>query len=90
MRCVELVGNREGRIVVCGRTPIIDSHVYKTVQVTGTSTSRADDAVRTAVERAAVTVHNLKRLKVTETRGYIKDGRIAQWQVSVDLGFALE
>ena len=48
------------------------------------------DAVRTAVGRAAITVHNLKWFKVTETRGYIKDGKIAQWQVSVDLGFALE
>jgi dodecin len=56
----------------------MDSHVYKTIQVTGTSTSSADDAVRTAVERAAVTVHNLKWFKVTETRGYIKDGKIAQ------------
>jgi flavin-binding protein dodecin len=68
----------------------MDSHVYKTIQVTGTSTSTADDAVRAAVERAALTVHNLKWFKVTETRGYIKDGKIAQWQVSVDLGFALE
>ncbi len=68
----------------------MDSHVYKTIQVTGTSTSSADDAVRTAVKRAAVTVHNLKWFKITETRGYIKDGEIAQWQVSVDLGFALE
>jgi dodecin len=68
----------------------VDSHVYKTIQVTGTSTSTSDDAVQTAVERAALTVHNLKWFKVTETRGYIKDGKIAQWQVSVDLGFALE
>jgi flavin-binding protein dodecin len=73
-----------------GQGEIMDSHVYKIIQVTGTSTSSADEAVRTAVERAAVTVHNLKWFKVTETRGYIKDGRIAQWQVSVDLGFALE
>ena len=68
----------------------MDSHVYKTIQVTGTSTSTADDAVQAAVERAALTVHNLKWFKVTETRGYIKDGKIAQWQVSIDLGFALE
>ena len=68
----------------------MDSHVYKTIQVTGTSTSTADAAVQSAVERAALTVHNLKWFKVTETRGYIKDGKIAQWQVSVDLGFALE
>jgi len=35
-------------------------------------------------------VHNLRWFKVTETRGYIKDGKIAQWQVSIDLGFTLE
>jgi flavin-binding protein dodecin len=68
----------------------MDSHVYKTIQVTGTSDASADDAVRIAVERAAITVHNLKWFKVTETRGYIKNGKIAQWQVSIDLGFALE
>jgi len=68
----------------------MDAHVYKTIQITGSSTSSADDAVRTAIERAAKTVHNLKWFKVTETRGYIKDGRIADWQVSVELGFALE
>jgi flavin-binding protein dodecin len=68
----------------------MDVHVYKTIQITGSSISGADDAVRTAIERAAQTVHNLKWFKVTETRGYIKDGKIADWQVSVELGFALE
>ncbi len=68
----------------------MDSHVYKTIQITGTSTQSADDAVRVAVERAAKTVHNLKWFKVTETRGYIKEGKLAEWQVSVELGFALE
>jgi flavin-binding protein dodecin len=68
----------------------MDSHVYKTIQITGSSTASADEAVRVAVERAAKTVHNLKWFKVTETRGYIKEGKIADWQVSVELGFALE
>ena len=68
----------------------MDSHVYKTIQITGTSHQSADDAVRIAVERAAKTVHNLKWFKVTETRGYIQEGKIAEWQVSVELGFALE
>ncbi len=68
----------------------MDAHVYKTIQITGSSTSSADDAVRTAIERAAKTVHNLKWFNVTETRGYIKVGKIADWQVSVELGFALE
>jgi dodecin len=69
---------------------IMDSHVYKTIQITGSSPSSSDDAVRIAVERAGKTVHNLKWFKVTEIRGYIKDGKIADWQVSLDLGFALE
>ena len=68
----------------------MDAHVYKTIQITGSSPSSSDDAVRIAVERAAKTVHNLKWFKVTEIRGYIKDGKIADWQVSLDLGFALE
>jgi flavin-binding protein dodecin len=68
----------------------MDTQVYKTIQITGASTESSDDAVKIAVERAAKTVHNLKWFKVTETRGYIKDGKIANWQVSVDLGFALE
>ncbi len=67
-----------------------DSNVYKTVQVTGSSNMSSDDAVQTALERASKTIHNLRWFKVTETRGYIKDGKIANWQVSVDLGFALE
>jgi flavin-binding protein dodecin len=69
---------------------MMDSHVYKSIQITGSSIVSSDDAVKIAVERASKTVHNLKWFKVTETRGYIKDGKIANWQVSVDLGFALE
>ena len=68
----------------------MDSHVYKTIQITGSSPVSSDDAVRIAVERAGTTVHNLKWFKVTETRGYIKAGKIADWQVSLDLGFELE
>ena len=68
----------------------MDSHVYKTIQITGSSTLGADDAVKIAVERAAKTVHNLRWFKVTDTRGYIESGKIANWQVTVELGFALD
>ena len=68
----------------------MDTQVYKTIQITGASAVSSDDAVKIAVERASQTVHNLKWFKVTEMRGYIKDGKIASWQVSVDLGFGLE
>ena len=68
----------------------MDSHVYKTIQITGSSTLGADDAVKIAVERAGKTVHNLRWFKVTDTRGYIEGGKIANWQVTVELGFELE
>ncbi len=68
----------------------MDSHVYKTIQITGTSTLGADDAVKIAVERAGKTVHNLRWFKVTDTRGYIESGKIANWQVTIELGFALD
>ncbi|MGO9994955.1 MAG: dodecin [Steroidobacteraceae bacterium] len=68
----------------------MDSHVYKTIQITGSSPLGADDAVKIAVERAGKTVHNLRWFKVTDTRGYIESGKIANWQVTVELGFALD
>lgn len=67
-----------------------DSHVYKTVQITGSSAQGAEDAVRVAVERAGRTLHNLRWFKVLETRGHIENGRIAHWQVTIELGFTLE
>ncbi len=50
---------------------IMDNHVYKTIQITGTSNSSADEAVRTAVDRAGKTIHNLRWFRVTDTRGHI-------------------
>lgn len=66
------------------------NHVYKTIQITGSSPTSADDAVRVAVARAATTVNNLRWFKVIETRGHIEGDQIAHWQVTIDLGFTLE
>lgn len=68
----------------------MDPHVYKIIQVTGTSDSGSDDAIRVAVERAGKSVHNLRWFRVTDTRGHIESGRIAHWQVTVELGFTLD
>jgi flavin-binding protein dodecin len=68
----------------------MQTEVFKTIQITGSSTSGIDEAVRTAVEKAAKTVHNLRWFKVTETRGHIENGKIAHWQVTIDLGFTLD
>lgn len=65
-------------------------HVYKTLELVGSSTSGPDDAVRTAIARAAETIRHLRWFQVTETRGHIEDGKIAHWQVTLKVGFTLE
>lgn len=69
---------------------IMKAEVFKTIQITGSSTSGSDEAITAAVEKAAETVRNLRWFKVTETRGHIENGKIAHWQVTIDLGFTLD
>lgn len=68
----------------------MSTHVYKTIELVGSSPVSADEAVRTAVSRAAVTVRNLRWFEVIETRGHIENGQIAHWQVTIKVGFTLE
>jgi dodecin len=68
----------------------MNEHVYKTIEITGSSQKGPDDAIRVAVEKAAKTVHNLRWFKVAEMRGNIENGKIAYWQVTLDLAFTLE
>ena len=65
-------------------------HVYKHLELTGSSTTSIEDAVQTAVTRAAATVRNMRWLQVTETRGHIENGKVSHWQVTVKIGFTLE
>ncbi len=67
-----------------------EPHVYKTIQLTGTSPKSSDDAIQIAIEKAGKTVHNLRWFRVTDVRGHIEGGRIANWQVTIDLGFTLD
>jgi flavin-binding protein dodecin len=68
----------------------MSDHVYKTIELVGSSAVSADDAVRTAVARAGLTVRNLRWFQVTETRGHIENGQVAHWQVTIKVGFTLE
>jgi len=68
----------------------MSEHVYKTVEIVGSSTASADDAVRRAVARAAQTIRHLRWFEVTDTRGHIENDTIAHWQVTVKIGFTLE
>lgn len=65
-------------------------HVYKHIELTGSSSTGIDDAVRNAIQKAAKTVRNMHWFSVTETRGYIEDGNVSHWQVTLKIGFTLE
>ena len=65
-------------------------HVYKSVELTGTSTSTVEDAVRNAVARASKTVRNMRWFEVVAVRGGIEDQAVAHWQVTIKLGFTLD
>ncbi len=65
-------------------------HVYKHLELTGSSTRSADEAVKNAIAKAAKSVRNMAWFKVIETRGHIADGKISHWQVSLQIGFTLE
>ena len=68
----------------------MSEHVYKIVELTGSSPKSPDEAVRNAIKRAGATVRNMRWFQVTDTRGHIEDDRIAHWQVTVKVGFTLE
>lgn len=65
-------------------------HVYKSTELTGSSTKSIDDAVRTAIERASKTLRDIRWFEVMDTRGHVKDGKVAHWQVTVKVGFTLD
>jgi len=65
-------------------------HVYKHIQLTGSSTTGTDDAIRKAIAKANDTVRGIQWFKVLETRGHVVDGEIAHFQVTIDVGFTLE
>lgn len=68
----------------------MSNHVYKTIELVGSSPTSPDDAVRAAITRAAATMRNLRWFQVVETRGHLEDGKIAHWQVTVTVGFTLD
>lgn len=65
-------------------------HIYKMIELTGTSKTTIEDAIQNAVARAAKTVRNMRWFQVTETRGCIENGKVAQWQVTIKVGFTLD
>ena len=68
----------------------MNEHVYKLLELTGSSPTSIEEAVQRAITKAHETVRNIHWFNVTETRGHVVDGKIAHWQVTVKIGFTLD
>ena len=66
------------------------NHVYKHLELTGSSTTGIEDAVSSAIAKASKTVRHIQWFEVVETRGHVADGKVAHWQVTLKVGFTLE
>ena len=68
----------------------MSNHVYKLVELVGSSPTGTDDAIRNAIETAAKTLRHIDWFEVIETRGHVADGKVAHFQVTLKVGFRLE
>ena len=68
----------------------MSDHVYKLVEIVGTSAAGTDDAIRNAIATAAKTLRRIDWFEVLETRGHVSDGKVAHFQVTLKVGFRLE
>ncbi|MEE9346325.1 MAG: dodecin [Methylococcales bacterium] len=68
----------------------MNDHVYKHIELTGSSTVGSDQAIQNAISKAAKSIKNMHWFQVVETRGDIDDGAIQHWQVTIKVGFRIE
>jgi hypothetical protein len=68
----------------------MDDHIYKIIQLAGSSPDSIENAIQNAISRASQTLHDLRWFEVLETRGQIEEGQVVHFQVVVKVGFSLE
>lgn len=68
----------------------MSDHVYKKIEVVGSSKTSIEDAIQNAITKAGATLRNMRWFEVVETRGQIEDGIIAYWQVTIKIGLTVE
>lgn len=68
----------------------VSDHVYKVVELVGSSTNSIEDAIQTAIKRADQTLRNLRWFEVVQTRGQVENGEVQHYQVVLKAGFTLE
>ena len=66
------------------------NHVYKKVELVGSSQTSVTDAIETAIARASKTMRNLDWFEVDQIRGHIKNGSVEHYQVSMKVGFRID
>lgn len=67
----------------------MEDHIYRVIQIVGSSEKSVDDAIQRAVSRASQTLRNLRWFEVVETRGHIEDGKVQHYQVTLKIGFTI-
>lgn len=67
-----------------------DHHIYKKVEIVGSSKVSIEDAIQNAISESAKTIKNLEWFEVTETRGHIVNGAVGHYQVTMKIGFRVE
>jgi dodecin len=68
----------------------MEDHVYKKIELTGSSTESMENAVQNAVRRASETIRNMRWFEVSEIRGQLENKQVAHWQVNLKIGFDVE
>jgi hypothetical protein len=68
----------------------MDDHVYRVIQIVGSSEKSTDDAIHSAIWRASKTLRDLRWFEVVETRGHIQNGKVHHFQVTLKVGFTLD
>ena len=67
----------------------MSDHVYKKVELTGSSSVGIQEAIENAVGKASQTINNMRWFEVVETRGHIDNGKVEHWQVTIKIGFTI-
>jgi hypothetical protein len=68
----------------------MSDHTYKIIELTGSSEESSDQAIQNAIAKASETVKHMHWFEVVESRGYIEDGQVKYWQVTIKVGFRIE
>jgi hypothetical protein len=68
----------------------MQEHIYKVVELVGSSETSIEDAINVAISRANETIRQLRWFEVVQTRGHIEDGKVRHYQVALKVGFTME